>query len=237
MKKRVPRYKIVYETIKGNIEEDIYPEGSLLPSENEMCSLFGVTRPTVRKALIQIENQGYIKRHHGKGSIVQKKHHRLGILSIKGVTEVLGTQGNLTTKMIEKPSVCPWPDAFKYELTPEEKCYGCIMMKRLRFVDAFPIMIEIIYLVNSNLPRFCNKRFEKRSLFRTLRNEYKVEVLGGEQNIKAIKADDHFSQLLQVSEGHPILHLEGILSTSDPSIRIFVDTYCSTDKYHLFGSF
>ncbi|MCF6271253.1 MAG: GntR family transcriptional regulator [Melioribacteraceae bacterium] len=237
MNKRIARHKVVYETIRSNIEENIYQEGSLLPSENEMCSLFNVTRPTIRQALNHIENDGYIKRYQGKGSVVQKIHHRLGILSLKGVTEVLGTQGSLSTRILKKPTVEPWPDCFKYDLTEKEKSHGCISMDRLRLVDNSPTLIEIIYIVNIELPRFCQKKYEKRSLFSTLKKDYNIEVREGEQNIRAVGADKHTSKLLQITEGQPILHLEGILRTSNSDLRIFVDTFCSTEKYYLFGSF
>jgi DNA-binding GntR family transcriptional regulator len=237
MKQKVARHKVVYETIVKNIEENIYLEGSLLPSENEMCSLFKVTRPTIRLALKQIENDGYIKRYQGKGSVVQKQHHRLGILSLKGVTKVLGSHGNLLTRILKKPTVEPWPDSFKYNLTEEERSYGCISMKRLRLVDNSPTLVEIIYLTNIDLPRFCQKKYETRSLFSTLRNDYNIKLSEGEQSIRAVSAWEDTAKYLQTSVGHPILHLEGVLYTNNPKLKIFVDTFCFTDKYYLFGSF
>ncbi len=236
MKEKVPRHKIVYEAIKRNIEENIYPEGSLLPSENEMCSLFKVTRPTIRQALTRIENKGYIKRYQGKGSIVQKIHHRLGIMSLKGVTQVLGAQGNLTTQMIQKPAVGLWPDNFMYDLTIEEKSHGCISMKRLRLIDNTPIILDIVHLVNIDVPRFCQKKYEKRSLFSTLKNDYNIEVKDGEQNIRAINANKEIAKHLQISEGQAILHLEGAHHTSN-NMRVFSEAFCTTDHYYLFGSF
>lgn len=237
MKNKITKHKIVYNAIRKNIEENIYREGELLPSENIMCKLFNVTRPTIRQALNQIENDGYIKRYQGKGSIVQKVHHRLGVLSLKGVTEVLGTQGNLSTRILKKPSIQTWPDNFKYELTEEEKSSGCIYMKRLRMIDNTPTMVEIIFLANMYLPRFCQKNYKTLSLFKTLKNDYNIEIKDGEQNIRAIAATQYISEILQINKGQPILHLEGILNTNKSNLRIFVDTFCITDKYYLYGSF
>ena len=236
MIEKTPRHKIVYEAIKKNIEEKIYPEGSLLPSENEMCSLFNVTRPTIRQALNRIENKGYIKRYQGKGSIVQRIHHNLGIMSLKGVTKVLGAQGNLTTQMIKKPAVGLWPADYMYELTIEEKSHGCISMKRLRLIDNIPIIFDVVHLVNIDVPRFCQKKYEKRSLFSTLKNDYNIEVMDGEQNIRAINADKKIANHLQISEGQAILHLEVAHQTSN-NMRIFSEAFCTTDQYYLFGSF
>ncbi|MCF6361654.1 MAG: GntR family transcriptional regulator [Cyclobacteriaceae bacterium] len=236
MNEAIPRHQAIYETIRKNIEDNTYPGDSLLPSENEMCARLEVTRPTARQALTRLENDGFIKRHQGKGSIVQKVHHRLGILSIKGVSQRLGAQGSLTTKIIKKPVVEPWPDDFMFELTPEERSLGCINMKRLRLIDDKPIIFDIVHLVNIDIPRFCQKKYEKRSLFSTLKNDYGIEVVNGEQNIRAINATKELAKHLQVVEKQAILHLEGAHYTSK-NLRIFSEAFCSSDRFYLHGSF
>ena len=47
--------------------DGVYKEGDLLPSENELCQLYGMTRPTVRQSLSTLANDGYIRKHQGKG--------------------------------------------------------------------------------------------------------------------------------------------------------------------------
>lgn len=237
MKDKISKHKVVYNEIRKNIEDNIYLEGQLLPSENIMCTLFNVSRPTIRQALNQIENDGYIKRYQGKGSVVKKVHHRLGVLSLKGVSEVLGIQGKLSTQILKKPTIQTWPSNFKYRLDEEEKTSSCIFMKRLRMIDNIPTMVENIFLVNKHLPQFCHKNYKTRSLFKTLKNDYNIEIRDGEQNIRAIAADQYISETLQITKGQPILHLEGILNTNKSNLRVFVDTYCITDKYYLYGSF
>ena len=79
-----PRYRIVYDQLKRHILDGVYKEGDLLPSENELCAVNEVTRPTVRQALNLLTNEGFIKKHQGLGSIVQKQPMGIGILSISG---------------------------------------------------------------------------------------------------------------------------------------------------------
>ena len=235
--KKKPKHKIVYESIKRNIEKNIYPEGSFLPSEHEMCTQFDATRPTIRQALARVENDGYIKRHQGKGSIVQKIHNQLGILSLKGVTKVLGEQGELSTKILKKPVVEDWPADFSFSLTEKEKSLGCINMKRLRLVDGVPVVMDNLYIVNTQLPGFCQKDYEKKSLFGTLRDDYNIDIKFGNQNIRAVSADEHIAKLLQVPQNKALLYLEGTMHTSKPNLRIFSVDFCSTDKYYLYGLF
>ena len=90
MNNSVPQYRKVYETLRKHIEKGNYLEGDILPSENDLCAVHQVTRPTVRKALDMITNEGYKKKRQGLGSVVQKKPKGIGILSLSGTTSAVG---------------------------------------------------------------------------------------------------------------------------------------------------
>lgn len=65
-----PLYYQLYSVLKERIVAGEYQVGSILPSESDMIQEFGVSRITVRRALSDLENDGYIEKHKGKGSIV-----------------------------------------------------------------------------------------------------------------------------------------------------------------------
>ncbi|MFZ2322388.1 MAG: FadR/GntR family transcriptional regulator [Ignavibacteriaceae bacterium] len=64
--------KLISEQIEKAIFEKKYPPGSKLPSENELCEQFGVSRTSVRDALGTLEAQGMIEIIKGKGMFVNK---------------------------------------------------------------------------------------------------------------------------------------------------------------------
>jgi GntR family transcriptional regulator/GntR family frlABCD operon transcriptional regulator len=233
---KIPQHKKLYEILRRHIIEGIYNEGDLLPSENELCRLHGVTRPTVRQALSNLANDGYISRHQGKGSIVLHLPREIGILSVAGTTSALGYR-NLKTKIIVKPVIVPWGDDFMFPLSELEKESGCLNMERLRLLDDFPIFYDISYIANINLPRITSRKFENRSLFRILRDHYQIEIKGGEQRIKAIPASQKISRYLQLATGEPVLHLERKMETSNPELFLYSSIFCNTKKYSIFGRF
>ena len=61
MPKRVPAYMKVYSQLKDLILNDTYPIGSQVPKEPDLCSKFGVSRTTVRKAMELLEQGGFVK--------------------------------------------------------------------------------------------------------------------------------------------------------------------------------
>src|SRR6266536_10470 len=66
-----PNYAQVLTEIKQRIERCDYPPGPLLPSEHQLVTEFGVSRPTIVKALSGLRQEGWIDTQQGKGSFVR----------------------------------------------------------------------------------------------------------------------------------------------------------------------
>ncbi|MCD6332315.1 MAG: GntR family transcriptional regulator [Bacteroidales bacterium] len=234
--KKIPRHKKLYEILRKHIEEEVYRKGDLLPSENELCRTYGLTRPTVRQALISLAYDGYIITRQGKGSIVSNSPTGIGILSVAGTTAALRNK-ELRTIVLTKPDVRTWPEPFIFPLDEVEQETGCIFLERLRQLEGHSIFYDINYLPNINMPRFTVHKFENNSLFDILRRYYSIEIRGGEQRIRAIAADPKTAGYLGVQPGFPILHLERKLSTNRMGFHIYSSVFCNTDIDAIYGTF
>jgi len=233
---QLPRYRELYEQLRRHIEEGVYGPGDLLPSENELCAVNQVTRPTVRRALDLLANEGYIKKHQGLGSVVQNPPKGIGILSFSGTTSAIGKE-NLKTDAIVRPYVMPWPDKFIFDLTDTERESGCIYFERIRYVNQIPVFYDLSYLPNINLPRFTSRNLNNVSLFDILREHYGVEIKGGVQYIEAIPATDNCQEHLGVAPDKPILKLQRKLSTNRLDYYVYSILYCNTEEHSLYGEF
>ncbi len=236
-KKPIPQYRRLYELLRKNIVDGVYREGDLLPSENELCVLHGLTRPTVRKALDMLTHEGFIKKRQGLGSIVHKLPKGIGILSIAGTTSAVGST-NLITRTVGKPRVQAWPEDFFFALSARERSTSCIYFERVRLVNDRPVFYDITYLPNINLHRFTSRNLDNKSLFDVLRQSYQLEVKGGEQYLKAIKAkDETICQHLNLAKDEPVLQLQRKLETSRPGFSFYSFMYCNTNDFSLYGVF
>lgn len=232
----VPRHRRLYETLRKHIIDGVYEEGDLLPSENELCQIYGMTRPTVRQSLAALANDGYIRKHQGKGSIVHRLPREIGILSVSGTTSAVGDR-NLRTRMIVKPNLRPWDENFMFPLSDLEKESGCIYMERLRLLDGTPVFYDINFIPNIRLPRITSRQFENKSLFQVLRDHYQVEIRGGEQRIRATLTSGKINRYLRLRKGEPVLHLERKIETNVPGLFLYSSIYCKTGKYSIYGTF
>jgi DNA-binding GntR family transcriptional regulator len=232
----LPQYRKLYELLRKHILSGVYEEGNLLPSENELCAVHGLARPTVRQALDSLVKEGLILKKQGKGSIVRKPPQTIGILSIAGTASAVGVR-YLKTEILQKPVIRPWPESFAFELPEIEMESGCIYMERLRYVDDKPVFYDINHIPNMNLSRFTNRSFEDKSLFEILRNNYQVEIVGGEQQLKAIVPDQHIKKILRLKPGQPVLHIVRKLSTNRDKFHIYSTIYFNSEKHAIWGTF
>ncbi len=233
---QIHQYRKLYEILRKHITSGVYEEGSLLPSENELCASYQMTRPTVRHALDTLVKEGMILKQQGKGSIVRKAPQNIGILSISGTATAIGVRF-LKTDILQKPEIRSWPENFAFELSEFEKESGCIYMERLRYVDEIPVFYDINHLPNIYIPRITNRSFENKSLFEILRRIYQIEILGGEQKLKAIKPTEKIIQLLRLKPDQPVLHIERKLNTNKAGFNIYSTIYFNSEKHAIFGSF
>jgi GntR family transcriptional regulator of arabinose operon len=82
-----PKHKEIYDHIYRKIESGAFKPGSKIPTENELADAFSASRPTVSKALRDLETRGLINRVQGSGSYIPdhliKENLTLGLLASK----------------------------------------------------------------------------------------------------------------------------------------------------------
>ncbi len=205
---KVPLYRQIQANLKEKITSGQYEEGGLLPSENDLCGEFNATRMTIRQALNELVKEGYITRQHGKGSTVSASRKSLGLLSLKGWTEiVIASDRHGKTLILEGPIIKKMEDSTFKPLIDVEHHEEFVFFKRLRSVEDSPMMIELTYIPNENLLNFTEEPLLEGSLFRTLLIRYQIDVQSMTQEVRAVAADKEIAHLLKIKVKSPVLHL------------------------------
>jgi DNA-binding LacI/PurR family transcriptional regulator len=65
------KYRMIYEVVRKEIASGRYGDGQRLPNEVELVKRFRVSRPTVARALRELQAEGVIERRAGSGTIVR----------------------------------------------------------------------------------------------------------------------------------------------------------------------
>ncbi|MDA3625858.1 GntR family transcriptional regulator [Saccharopolyspora sp. WRP15-2] len=80
----------LYERIVEAIRRGTYPPGSTLPSEPELATDLGVSRPALREALILLQEDGVITVRRGVGRTVNDRPARRGFERLQPIEQLLG---------------------------------------------------------------------------------------------------------------------------------------------------
>ncbi|MGE5549335.1 MAG: GntR family transcriptional regulator [Bacteroidota bacterium] len=67
---KIPKYTRVKQALMAGIRNGQYPVGGVMPSESELMQQFGVSRFTVRQALSELVNDGWLRREQGRGTFI-----------------------------------------------------------------------------------------------------------------------------------------------------------------------
>ena len=110
----------VYAKVKEQIMRGIWKEGEKLPSENELCVKFGVSRVTIRAAIHQLEILGLLEIKQGEGTFVK---NITTMRTVDAFNSILSSQSRQDIivilqyrKVIEKGSV----GLAKDQITPQD---------------------------------------------------------------------------------------------------------------------
>ena len=75
---KIPAYKKCYNKLKSDIDNNVYPIGSYLPTEDELGKMFSVSRTTVRHAIDLLVKDKRIKVKQGAGTqVINPKEREL----------------------------------------------------------------------------------------------------------------------------------------------------------------
>lgn len=129
-----------------------------LPSERDLCTIYKVSRTTVRQAMYELELNGYVTKIQGSGTYVSKsnetKQDLADYYSFTKQTKAMGkTPRTRTLEFRVENSNKSTQD--KMKLTEGTKV---IRFVRLRLADDVPMMLETTYLPYSEFESLKKKR-------------------------------------------------------------------------------
>ncbi|MBL4700148.1 MAG: GntR family transcriptional regulator [Phycisphaeraceae bacterium] len=71
---KIPLSRQVAQHLKQKMQQGIYQSGSMLPSVRKLRDDFGVSTNVIYRAMRELEENGLVQSHHGKGTMVQENN-------------------------------------------------------------------------------------------------------------------------------------------------------------------
>ncbi len=230
----VPLYYQVAEALKSKIKEGEFKPGQMLPSERELGEKYKISRMTARKALSEIESEGYIYRSQGKGSFVAEPKLRQSLFELTSYTEDMKSRGLSPGARVLSVEVIGNDPVLAEKLHAAES-ESFVRIQRVRLADDEPMALETSHLRRKFCPGIEDMDFNDSSIYKTLRKEFNIKLANAEQWIEATLADEFQSKQLDVSKGSPMLETTRTtyLPQGNKAIELAKAVYRG-DKYRLF---
>jgi GntR family transcriptional regulator len=198
--------------------EDNGAEGSLLPSEAELCARYSVSRTVVRQALAELENEGLVLKVKGKGTFVTgRKLDTSFIQDNLGFYESMTRAGHIVESRIlmlaAEPSTVDVARLLEIGVGEE-----VVRFDRVRSVDGRPVQVVRAFMPARLLPGFVDLDMTDRSLYQVLRDSYGLRPASGHRAIEAVPLAREDAAHLKVPKGAPGLRVESITRSSEGGV-------------------
>ncbi|UZW57409.1 GntR family transcriptional regulator [Sphingobium sp. JS3065] len=215
----VPLYYQLEKHLRSRIAADEFAPGVPLPTEDQICKEYKVSRITVRRALEGLQRQGLIERRRGLGSFVLE--NRLGINSqlTGSLTEFLAKAGSLHTANLGLTEAAPSSAIRKQlELGPHE---SATLLRTIGLLDDMPVAYYEIWLpldIGSKLPG--EELDGHMPVIRLVERVAKARVTRAEQTIEPGHAGEEAATHLHIDAKTPILHVQRTYFAGDRPIEL-----------------
>jgi GntR family transcriptional regulator len=202
----LPLYYKVASVLRSKIERGKYAENSLLPSEQDLCNEFGVSRITVRQATALLKREGLIYPRAGYGTIVCPRR-RTGepYARIVGSLDDLIQFGSSTEFVPISKLAIPAPKfvAERLRCSQDEEVFRYAGLRMLSEVGEIAYMeVFVPYRLGLDIP---SEMIKERPLFNLLEDIHGLRISDSEQVMSATNADNQIASILKVKRGTPLL--------------------------------
>ncbi|MFA9462748.1 MAG: GntR family transcriptional regulator [Velocimicrobium sp.] len=201
---RVPKYYILCQELIKMIDNGTFNEGEPIMSERELIEKYQFSRITVRKAIDELVNEGYLYRIQGKGTYVKGDNASQNLYSINSCTEDVKKLGKIPSKktVFSEVKTADAKKAKQLNITVEDNLYS---FGRITFADDEPLNYTITYLPEKLFPGLNQYDLEKRSLYDILQNEYGVSIVKARRTVEAVLPDPIIARYLGISADMPVI--------------------------------
>lgn len=211
----IPLYQQLADIIRNSIASGELKFGDKIPTEVELSEKYNVSRITVRTAISELVELGFLVKKQGKGTFVSRPKVQRKIEHLSSFTAACEASGlKVTNEIIKREVVEPeLEDKKDLELDDDDKL---LYIQRLRYAGGEPLMLENNYF-SFNRFNFLLEEDLSGSLYEVLRKKYDVNPSDSlnsgidRTTIEIVKAMDEEAVLLRVQNCESLFYIKTVI--------------------------
>lgn len=221
-------HKQLFIVLRDEITRGKRSAGAVLPTEEALCERFGVSRVTVRRALADLQAQGFVQRRHGRGTFVRDDVPPALPAMNLGVLESLQQTARETQVQVlaVRTEMAPAMIASLLQLDPDEPAVHAL---RLRHSGITPLMLTDAWVPARVGRKVTEAALRKKPLYQILLDQG-IEFGRVIQEISAEAADPYRASLLQTAVSTPLIRLTRLMHDRQDRPVQHLTTYVSPER-------
>lgn len=231
-------YVQMYTILKEKIENRDWPNRSQIPTEDELCRTYDVSKATVRNAVAELVRSGYLIKQQGKGTFVTYELQGLGVTMKTKLTEDMFGEGVKAKKEVLAKGLKEPSEEMRSILrtgNTEEKSIYYILCKRV--VNGETAYLEESFVPLSVFPGIENEDVCRKPFYDLIQEKGAKKIFKVVQTIEVSEARSEAAELLKTHEGGPVLLLHRLLIGSDSSPIAYTRLSGIGKKYKIMTEF
>jgi GntR family transcriptional regulator len=193
-----PRYHVVADALSRAIQEGTYPVGSLLPTEAELCEMFGLSRQTIREAIRLLVELGLASRRQGVGTRVERRDvSQTYVQRLERVSDIWQYVEETSRKVLKVTDV---PAGRARVSLPGDTSRRWRMIEGLRYAadERRPIAWTQVYVAPEYAAVTDAKNRDRVPIFSLIEQRFGVKASRIRQDISAVSVGADVAKLLRV---------------------------------------
>jgi len=230
----IPLYRQLYQDLRKKITGGEWTENQLIPPETALMKEYGVGRETVRRAVLQLVNEGYLYRRRGVGTVVCRRRPEDGLENLVSFSAEMFKRGvQPGAELLKLVQRTPPPEvAEALEISPEEEL---IFFRRLRRADGIPLAVEDSFILPSVINEVDPEKLSG-SFYHYLVYDKEIPLGRILVEIRSVSSSEELARLLDIKKGQPLLKMIRTIYTAGEQPFFYLVFHFRGDVYSIKSS-
>ncbi len=209
-----PLYQQVMDDIRQDIESGRYRPNQKIPSEAELSEMYSVSRITIRRAVEELSNEGYLTKRQGKGTYVNRARLVRKTLSFSDDQSfvMLCEESGLVAEALVLECARVSGDTEAKGMLGLSDDDDLLLLRRLLTADGVPVFYETLVMPYDRCSRLGEEDLDEPNLSQTLSRTTGIRPTRGASRIlEVVRASIDMADTLGVPVGEPLYSIRGVI--------------------------
>ncbi|MBZ4686439.1 MAG: GntR family transcriptional regulator [Clostridia bacterium] len=218
-------YRIAYE-LRNKLQKGYWKPGDLFPTDKQLMEQYNVSSTTVRRAIYELVQEGWLERKPGKGTFVRNQMVE-NLRKLTGFFEEIQSKGMVPSAEIIKSEIVTVDNNLLQEipLLQDFNVSKVYLIKKIHKMNNTPVVYVKSFWPVDIGTEIAKYDLTKQGVYSIVQDELGILLREASQTISAGLADKEEAEALNIAEKAPILVMNRATYSNERLLEVAVNSY------------